>query len=451
MREIKTVPRWESLKRALTFVENPIPVVNDALETYGSTYFTRFIGGRKIVMTIEPDIAQHVLQKNNKNYAKSELQTDSLGRYVGLGLLTANGEYWLRQRRLIQPGFHKIKLEKLVTIMRTEIDAFMDDLHDRVKQNTTVNITQSMMELTLRVVSKSLFSTGISSDKIMELGDSINELQRYIVKEVRMPFAKIWRDLNGSTARAGKLSKEVRGLLQDIIDQRKIEGVGSQNDLLDMLLEARYEDNGEGMSDTQILDEVIILFVAGYETTANTLAWCLHSLREHPAIQSKLIETLDFDIRMDMSTMMSPSYLTQVLDETMRKYPAAWILDRVALGDDEIDGVTIKKGDVIGLYVFGTQRNPMIWTDPETFDPDRFRPEEKKQYHNYSYFPFGGGPRMCIGYQFAIMEMKMTLIGLLRRFELPPPHGSEPEYLPLITLKSKENIYMDLKLKVSKA
>ncbi|NND34516.1 MAG: cytochrome P450, partial [Saprospiraceae bacterium] len=281
MTEIKTVPRLESFKRALSFVENPLPVIDAALKTYGNTYYTRIIGGRKIVMTIEPVVAQHILQKNNKNYIKSELQTEALGKYVGLGLLTANGDYWLRQRRLIQPGFHKAKLATLIEIMVAEIEKFYDDLELRIGQNTSVDINDAMMELTLRVVSKSLFSTGIDEDKIVELGNTINRLQQHIVREVRLPLMNWWRRVNGSVRRAKSLAAEVRGMLQVIIDQRKADGV-VQDDLLDMLIHSRYEDTGEPMTNQQILDEAIILFVAGYETTANTLAWCLHSLREHP-------------------------------------------------------------------------------------------------------------------------------------------------------------------------
>lgn len=446
MREIKTVPRIESFKRAFSFVENPIPVIDEAIKTYGSTYYTRIIGGRKIVISVEPQFAQHVLQKHNKKYAKSEMQTDALGRYVGLGLLTANGDYWLRQRRLIQPGFHKAKLATLINIMEEEIIKFYDDLSDRVEKNAEVDITESMMELTLRVVSKSLFSTGISEDKIIELGQSINKLQRHIVQEVRLPLLNWWRKINGSTGAALKLANEVRQLIQNIIDDRKCSEV-PHDDLLDMLLHSKYEDSGETMSDEQVLNEAIILFVAGYETTAVSLAWCLHSLREDPVILSQLKDELSLPkFEYSVESLMIPNYLGQVIDETLRKYPAAWILDRIALVDDEIDGIKVNKGDLVGLYVFGTHRNPKVWLNPERFDPKRFAPSRKKEYQSYAFFPFGGGPRMCIGYHFAYMEMRIAIIEFLKRFKLPEPTGVEPDYLPLITLKPKENIEMVLEL-----
>ena len=448
MSEIKTVPRIESFKRALSFVENPLPVINMAIQKYGDTYYTRIIGGRKIVMTIEPHLAKHILQKRNKNYVKSELQTESLGKYVGLGLLTANGDYWLRQRRLIQPGFHKAKLASLIEIMHREIVKFYDDLEERVKINPEVDINAAMMELTLRVVSKSLFSTGISEDKIVDLGNSINALQQHIVREVRLPLMNWWRRLNGAEKRAKKLAQETRGLLQVIIDERRNSDI-QHDDLLDMLLQSRYEDNGQPMSNQQVLDEAIILFVAGYETTANTLAWCFHSLRENIEVQERVTQEAKGSKEFSMGQLMQPDYLGQVLDETMRKYPAAWILDRVALEDDSVDGVEIRKGDLVGLYVYGTHRNPQFWPEPDKFDPDRFLPELKKSYASYSFFPFGGGPRMCIGYHFAYMEMKIAVTEFMNRFVLPPPTNKEPEYLPLITLKPKENIRMNLILRDS--
>ena len=160
--EVKTVPRMKTIMSAVSFIENPLPVINDAIETYGPTYITRIISGKKLIMTIDPEVIQHILQKNHRNYRKSDIQTVSLGKYIGNGLLTSNGAYWLQQRRLIQPGFHKSKMEGLVQTMKSELDAFIVDLKGRIKTNNRIEVTDAMMELTLRIVSKSLFSTGIS-------------------------------------------------------------------------------------------------------------------------------------------------------------------------------------------------------------------------------------------------------------------------------------------------
>jgi len=445
-RVINTVPFWVSVKGAFKFVENPVPIINEALEAYGDTYYTRIIGGRTIVMSREPAFAQHVLQKSNRKYEKSELQTDSLGKYVGLGLLTANGDYWLRQRRLIQPAFHKAKLAALVSIMDEVITSFMDELVQIVKKEPEVDISEAMMELTLRVVSKALFSSDIDESKILELGRTINLLQQHIVKEVRMPMLSWWRQLKGTTKKARKISQETRQILLDIIEERKRRGT-DHSDLLDMLLNSRYEDTGEAMTNTQLLDEALILYVAGYETTAMSLGWSIHALREEPEVAVSMMNDVSHHKGPHtMESLMRPDYITQVIEETMRKYPPAWILDRVALEDDEIDGVAVSKGDLVGLYVYGAHHDPNIWEEPSRFDPSRFESAAKKQLPSYAYYPFGGGPRMCIGYHFAMMEMKIALIEFFKRFSLPAPSGVEPDYMPLITLKPKENLVVRLKI-----
>lgn len=446
MIEAKTVPRIESIKGVLKFVENPIPVINDALKTYGSTYYTRIVGGRKLIMTVDPMVTQHVLQKNNKNYEKSEIQTESLGKYVGLGLLTANGEYWKRQRKLIQPSFHKSKLASLTSIMENEIVKFYDELIPIAKEGKAIDINDTMMELTLRIVSKSLFSTGINEDLIAKLGKTFHELQLHIIREVRQPMFNWWRRMIGKEKKALQLAQNVRTIMQDIISKRR-QGTAQKDDLLDLLLNSSYEDNGAYMTDEQVLNEAIILFVAGHETTANTLAWCLYALRQHPDIKERLVDSFDLDGPNTMDSLMKPSYSAQVLDETMRMYPAAWILDRVALEDDEVDGLEIKKGDLIGLFVYGTHRDEVLWNEPLTFDPDRFHPNHKKDRHKFAYYPFGGGPRMCIGYHFAGMEMRMALSEFFKRFDLPAPSEKNIESLPLITLKPEENIMMKLSVK----
>ena len=444
-RVIQTVPRWESITRAFKFVENPIPVIDDAIQAYGETYYTRIIGGQKIVMSREPVFAQHVLQKGNKKYQKSKLQTDSLGKYVGLGLLTANGDYWLRQRRLIQPAFHKVKLSALISTMDDEVRAFMDELVERVKDDPQIDISEAMMELTLRVVSKALFGSDIDTNQIINLGRTINELQHYIVKDVRMPMLIWWRKLNGTSKKARKIANETRQILLDLIqDRRKSDGV--HDDLLDMLIHSTYEDTDESMTDTQLLDEALILYVAGYETTAMSLGWSLHALRENPSLHQKMYDALaDHSGPHTMESLMRPDYFSQIIEETMRKYPPAWILDREVLEDDVIAGVPVNKGDLVGLYVYGTHHNPAYWEEPSKFDPERFAPEQKKKMTAYAYYPFGGGPRMCIGYHFAMLEMKIALIEFFKRFSLPSPSHQEPEYKPLITLKPTENIRMKLK------
>lgn len=446
MTRIKTVPRIETYKGALKFIQNPIPVVDDALLKYGKTYVTRIIGGRRLIMTTEPHVVQHVLQKNHTNYIKSEIQTESLGRYVGKGLLTVNGPYWLQQRRLIQPGFHKSRLEELVRIVRLEIDAFISDLKNRITPDSKYDLSELMIELTLRIVSKSLFSTGINQEEIKKLGEDFTVLQEYIIKEIRQPQYNWYRRLVGKRKHALDLSQKVRGLMASVIADRKKEGnAAKHDDLLQMLIDARYKDSDKGMSDVQLIDEAIILFVAGHETTANAMTWAIYSLLKNPKHYQSIKRevAVQRDSSRDFKSVMEPNLIGQVCQETLRLYPPAWILDRKALGDDEVDGITIKKGDLLGLYTYGSHRDPDIWKDPGAFSPDRFSGVDRDK---YSYYPFGGGPRLCIGHQFAMMEMKMALSGLMQHFDWSLESNVDVEPLPLLTLRPKESIYVRLGL-----
>lgn len=445
--KVNTVPWIETIKGVFQFVENPIPVIAGALNEYGPTYYTRIVNGKKLVMTVDPDVIQHVLQKNNKNYKKSEIQTKSLGKYIGNGLLTTNGAYWLKQRRLIQPGFHKAKLDALVKTMHIELNDYISDLKTRIQSDNKVELSMEMMELTLRIVSKSLFSTGIDASQIKNLGKVFTELQEYIIREVRQPYMGWWRRLNGSARKTMKLAEEVKDILREIIAERRRNPKDS-DDLLDMLLNSKYEDNGQNMSDTQILDEALILFTAGHETTANALTWAIYELCQNPEMCALLSEEYVkcTNEGVNMSTLMSCSYNSMVINETLRMYPPAWILDRVALKDDLVKNIKIREGDLIGMYVYGTHRHADIWDNPDRFEPNRFCKKEMANLHGYAFYPFGGGPRLCIGNHFAMLEMQMALGGLMTNFkwEVDTTHHVEPQ--PLITLRPKYGIKMSAQI-----
>ncbi|MFT6810270.1 MAG: cytochrome P450 [Saprospiraceae bacterium] len=440
---IPTVPLIETFRGALKFVKNPLPVINEALKRYGSTYITRIIGGQRLIMSIDPEIVKHVLQTNHKNYIKSKIQTESLGQYVGQGLLTVNGPYWLKQRRLIQPGFHKSRLEGLVSIVVDETEDFISDLGKSLDTNGAKNDLGGLMsELTLRIVSKALFSSGIVKDEIKDLGVKLILQQEHIIREIRQPQWNWIRKLTGKKRKALLRSQEIRDGLHIIIKERQANINGGHDDLLQMLLEARYEDTGEGMSVEQLIDEVLILFVAGHETTANTLTWCLYLLTQHPEIykEAKKEASRLVSNGWDLGKVIKNDMLQQIVSETMRLYPPAWILDRMALEDDHINGAEIRKGDLIGLYTYGAHRNPEYWEHPDKFIPARFSPESKHDDPpKYAYFPFGGGPRFCIGSQFALMEMKIALAGILDQFDFKMI-SEHVQAQPLITLRPKEPI-----------
>ena len=446
-KEIKTIPRLKVILGLFKFLRNPIPLIDEALEEYGDTYITYLGATTRSFMSRDPDFTQHILQKNNRNYHKSKLQTKAVGKYVGQGLLTTNGAYWLKQRRLIQPGFKKDKIVKLMGLMYEVVEEYVAELRSRLKDGPQeIEITEEMSLLTLRIISKALFSTGIEGEQLELLNKAVTDLQEAIIKSVRQPMFNWWRKLTGEDAKNNRLSQQTYDLITGIIEARR-EDPGEYNDLLDMLLNSVYEDTGECMTTKQILDEALIIFVAGHETTANALSWTLYLLDQYPDISSKLLAEsnaveLDGDISyMDIAKM---EYNRQILSESMRLYPPAWITDRVALEDDEVNGIKITKGDVIGLYIYGAHHSPKLWEDPEKFDPSRFERDKIKSHHPYAYYPFGGGPRLCIGQQFAMVEMQLSLMELIKNFDFKLKKGHPIALSPLVTLRPAHGLVMEV-------
>lgn len=443
IKKVPVVPRWKVLLNIPRFIDNPIPILNETIEALGDTYVTYVGGTTKMIITIDPKLIQYVLQKNHSNYEKSKIQTDDLAKYIGKGLLTTNGSYWLRQRRLIQPGFHKKKLVALVDIMNTEIIAYCNDLEQRIKSESVVDISKEMTEITLRVVSKALFSTGMDRSRMEIIGESIARLQQAIILDIRQPFLKWWRKLNGFDKQSGRVARTTQNLLAQIIAERKASRE-NHDDLLDMLLGVKYEDTQEHMTDQQILEESLVLFVAGHETSANAMSWSHYLLDKNKVEKDRVcaeIDSLNVAIP-NFHQAMSLEIIGNVVSESMRLYPPAWITDRVALSDDSFDGIKIKKGDVVAPYIYGTHNDKSRWKDPHLFIPDRFNPDQAKGREAYSYFPFGGGPRLCIGQQFALIEMQLIIYHLYRKFDFTLLPDQLVEMEPMVTLRPKNGIFM---------
>ena len=438
-----TVPRWRTISNAFRLVHNPIPVVNEYIANYGKTHCLYFGGIKKGFLSIEPSFVQHFMQKNHRNYRKSAIQTESLAEYLGHGLLTSDGSYWLQQRRLIQPGFHRKRLEGLVAIMAQVIDQFSEQFATKCKSGS-VDIYQEMMALTFRVVFRSLFSSSMLDLELEKISTNITEVQEFFIRQLRMPFMRPWFQLSGQTRQAKQKAAETNYVLLDLIQERR-SGTDNADDLLQMLLEARYEENGAGMTDQQVLEEAVVLFVAGHETTANAMAWIWYLLSQHPEVVSRLRAELDRtlgDKTPDFTDLPQLTYTMQVIQESMRLYPPAWITDRIALEEDEINGYYIPKGSMMVAFIHGIHHDPDIWEKPEQFIPERFSKERKKERHNLAYMPFGAGPRLCIGNNFALMEMQLILAKMLRQFDFEVLPDQSIEKQPLITLRPRYGIQM---------
>ena len=430
----KVLPKvsfFEVLKNAGSILKNPLPFHHRNFEKHGDVFKVSLGFGKSVLFVRDAGLAKHMLQKQHKIYHKSPLQSKELARYVGEGLLTANGEKWLRQRRLIQPAFHKKKLEKLLSTMEMVIDKELK----RITTDTEIDVFPLMSDLAFKVVAMSLFSYKGDDKVIRRLQDITEKAQKTLIKEIRQPYKRWWFYLNGTVRRALSETKEARDLLFQIIEERRA-SQQRYDDLLDMLLESRYDD-GSAMDNEQLIDEILILFTAGHETTSNALSFGLLLLAQHPDQQQHLFDELQQQKSADLlDEMKNSEYTTYSIEETMRLYPPAYFSDRVAIEDDIYNDLEIKKGTTLLISFFEIHRNSRNWENPETFSPERFK-KDAKEYSDY-YFPFGAGPRMCIGSNFAMYEMIMVVNRLVSKYKLNTKIENI-EIKPLITLKPKSS------------
>lgn len=440
-----TVPIRYALVNGYKHSEDPIYLISKTLNRFDTETYHLRLFGMKRMLTQDPKVIQHILQKNNKNYEKSKLQTKNLSKYAGKGLLTTNGEYWLKQRRLIQPGFHKQKLQLLVEEMNRVVLSCVDKVVQKIKETDgKIDVLDEMTSITLRVVSTALFSANITDEEIKILGDGVQELQNATLLEVQKPGIEWWRKLTGAEKRCFEYLQKIYDLITGYIEQRRLDP-NPPDDLLTMLLDAKYEGTDEGMNNTQVLDEIMIIFLAGFETTTNALTFAFYLLHHNPEVIQKLeseIEQVTIDENISFQDVMKLDYCRQVIAESMRLYPPAWFMDRVALEADEINGVKIAKGEIVALFTYGLHRSAEYWDNPEGFIPERFTRENMKKISPSQYLPFGKGPRLCIGQQFAQIEMNLVLYHFIKNFKFTLKADYEMELDAKITLRPKHGMPM---------
>lgn len=433
-------PNIIPFKSALVFARDPLAFIHKGFEACGDSFGLSLF--RNLVFTRNPAFFRHVLVQNNKNYVKGKAFTE-LSKVLGKGLLTSEGDFWLRQRRLIQPVLHRERLHGLVRTMNDITADFLNEL-EAFRGKLAIDIDEKMMGLTADIALKTLFSTITNEDKA-KIYQQINRSQEHIITHIRKPFLKPWMAINGANRRFRTDLAYFDGMIFDIIEERRASGE-SPDDLLQMLLDCTDEETGGQMNDAQIRDEVITMFAAGHDTSANGLNWLLLELSKRPEIVAKIREesTL-FDDVPTFEQLGQLTYTRQVVEEGLRLFPPAWAVAREALDDDEIEGYSIKKGTIVFMPLFELHRNPTLWDNPFTFDPDHFSAENIKKRHKFSYLPFGAGPRICIGQQFALMEMVLVLASFVKRFTFEADPTHEPKMFPLITLKPTNGIKMFVK------
>jgi cytochrome P450 len=405
------------------------------------------VGSRVIHLVSHPDLAKYVFQDNNRNYLKGR-GLEKIKPLLGEGLLTSEGEFWRRQRRLMQPAFHRQKINAFLPVMAENTYRMFERWRALLESGTTsLNVAAEMMRLTLEVVSRTLFSTGLSSQEM----DAVAEAMPIVLREANRRTTSIL-DLREKLPTPAKrqFQHEIEALdaiVYRIIDNRRRSGE-ERPDLLGMLMAAQDEESGEQMSDRQLRDEVMTIFLAGHETTANNLSWTLYLLSLHPQVREKLQQEVDQVLGADAPTLEDVPrlvYTRQVIDEALRLYPPAWAVARQTVEADQIGGYLIPAGSNVIISPYVIHRHPDFWVNPQGFDPGRFEPQAVQARPHYAYIPFGGGPRQCIGNNFALLEGTLILAMLTRQFELDlvPGYPVVPE--TSITLRPTQGIHMTLR------
>ena len=430
MKSLPVVSRQTVLKHRKQILKNPLPFHRKFFNSLGDTF--RIKTGRRttVVFTRDPEVIQHVLQKGHKFYRKSPLQTRDMARYIGHGILTAEGDHWRVHRRMIQPAFHKKKLEGLLGIMHKAIKEELGC----ITPNKPQDVVPLMGDLAFQVVAKSLFSRSDIRKRMDTLQRITGENQEMLIREMRQPYLKWWFILTGKIGKHLKKAQEARTILNGLVDER-IESGRSRDDLLDMLLHARYEDD-TGMTRQQLLDEVLILFTAGHETTANALGFILHLLAQNPDWQQAIREEANAfqeDSPISLEDLRKLKKTQAVIEEGLRLYPPVYVIDRLSAEDNEIGALKIPKKTLLLMSIYELHRDPKFWVKPEDFKPERFLNLEKKDYSK-NYYPFGAGPRMCVGNNFAMYEMMLVLLEISRKFTIEKPER-DLVLNPLISLK----------------
>lgn len=419
---------------------NPLAFLLDVARTYGDVASYQ-LGPLRSHLVSHPDGVRHVLQENVKNYTKDHFSYGMIRWVAGNGLLTSRGDFWLRQRRLAQPAFHRQRIAAMAANMVAATNQHIEGWSAAAESGSPLDVGREMMRLTLRIVSDALFGTAVPQAEVVDWAFSelsTQTVDRFRVFNVIPPVLPTPYDRRFRAARSA-----LDGVVYEIIAERRAGGE-DRGDLLSMLMLARDEDTGEMMDDRQLHDEVLTMLLAGHETTATTLSWAWALLAQHPEVATRFYAELDavHGQTLAVEDLGRLPYARMIIDETLRLYPPAYIFSRKVAQTDVIGGFRIRAGSSVDISPYVTHRHPAFWDRPDDFLPERFALQHAATRSRFAYFPFSGGPRQCIGNSFALMEAQLLLCTIAQRYRLrlQPGHQVQPD--PLITLRPRGGLPM---------
>jgi cytochrome P450 len=404
------------------------------------------IAGKDYYVIQSPEATRHVLQENAKNYYKPGA-AKMMKQFLGDGLATSNGEIWLKQRRIMQPAFHRKRIEGFADNIHEETYSLIQNWK-KISPSLPININNEFLKLTLNNINKTMFGTDMKG-KLDEVASIINSLllsaSGSVTSIIKFPLSVP----TPSNVRFLKANKAFEKIIYEIIEQRKKEDNSSHSDLLDMLLHA-YDDQSQAyMSVKQLRDEVSTIFMAGHETTAQTLSWVFYHLALYPEIYIKVADesSLIREDKISMEDFQKLTWSKAVIEETMRLYPPVWVMARKSFSDDSVAGYHLPAGSTVLINIYGMNQHPGYWDSPREFIPNRFQNDNKER-HPFLFIPFGAGQRLCIGSALAMMVMQTVICRLTQQFEFKIPDRFRAVAEPNITLRAKGGIKLFVKTKL---
>lgn len=429
------------------FRRDPLKFLLDSARDYGDIVYLKF-GPQAVYLLNNPDSIRDVLVTNNRNFVKSR-GLEMAKKFLGEGLLTSEGEFHRRQRRLAQPAFHRQRINSYAAVMTD----YGDRTRTRWEPGEELDIWQEMMRLTLAIVGKTLFDADVEAEA-PQIGAALTEIMQ-LFERVSNPFAGLLEKLPlPSNFRFLKAKQRLDSTIYRIINERRASGE-DRGDLLSMLLLAQDEEgDGGSMTDLQLRDEAMTLFVAGHETTANALTWTWYLLSQHPEIEAKLHSEIDAVLAGRLPTADDVArlrYTEMVFAESMRLYPPAWTMGRRVLADYEVSGYVLPANSIVLVSQWVMHHDPRYFPDPFKFDPERWTVEAREARPKFSYFPFGGGPRVCIGEQFAWMEGALLIATIAQQWRMRLASNQIVEPRAMITLRPKHGMRMVVEARDNKS
>jgi cytochrome P450 len=445
---IPEVKRLSAFFDSVHMSKNPVSVFHKYQLQHGPNYKFHFGGIKPAIVTTSPDVIQHILQKNYTNYHKSEIQLKRLGHFLGDGLLTSHGKYWLTQRRIMQEGFKKDKLKSFSSVMNGIVESYCAKLNHSINDQP-VEISSFLKNMTFEMVMGTLYSNSIDQQELSYIGNTISNTQEFIIRQIVQPYMHGWFRLGGELKKHEMAREASDEIIMRIVKNRR-NGDGKATDMLQTLLDVKYKETGTGMTDKQVLMESMQLIVAGHETSSTALTWILYLLAEHPESFNKVRDELIAQSAKglpDIEDLSGYEYTIKVIEESLRLYPPFWMIDRQALEDDAAGDVKIPKGTTLLVFIYGLHHSKAYWDEPEIFNPERFDKINMQKHLPFTHIPFGGGPRGCIGGKYALLQMLIILAHLFSNYDMSLSYPGKIDIGPLVILRPRGKVFFNFKLK----